>query len=203
MTQTYLSKDVDSFTPENYSGKTWVTSDPHFGHANICKFTNYDGSKMRPWNDVDEMNEALVNNWNEVVSEKDRVYLLGDVAFKVSILKEIVPRLKGRICLVPGNHEPKEMRKYINLFDDVRGYVQRKGFVMSHVPLHPESLERWGLNIHGHLHNNRVRLKNGSADPRYFCACVEQTGYRPIELTQILEYCKKRVSNPDQLPLGL
>jgi calcineurin-like phosphoesterase family protein len=192
MTQISLSKDVTDFAPAEYSGKTWVASDPHFGHANICKFTNADGSKMRPWENVDEMNEALIDNWNGVVSDKDRVYLLGDVAFKASVMKEIIPRLRGRICLVPGNHEPTKMRKYFHLFDDVRGYVQKKSFVMSHVPLHPDSLTRWGINIHGHLHHNQVRLSDGSIDPRYFCACVERTNYRPMELTQILEYCKKR-----------
>lgn len=188
--------------PSN-GGRTWVTADPHFGHSNITKFTNYDGSKMRPWSNVEDMDAALIANWNEVVHSSDRVYLLGDVAFTAKDMLRVIPQLNGRICLIPGNHDPTKMRKYFDVFDDVRGYVQRKGFIMSHIPLHPESLGRWGLNIHGHLHNNRVRLKDGSADPRYFCASVEQTGYRPIELTQILEYCKQRVSNPDQLPLGL
>lgn len=194
MTQTSHSKG---------GGKTWVTADPHFGHANICKFTNYDGSKMRPWDNVDEMDAALINNWNEVVSDNDRVYLLGDVTFSAANMKRYIPQLKGRICLVPGNHEPTKMRKYFDLFDDVRGYVQKKGFIMSHIPLHPGSLGRWGLNIHGHTHNNRVHRDDGTTDPRYFCASVEQTNYYPVELTQILEWCKRRVSNPNQLALGL
>lgn len=185
------------------SGKTWVTADPHFGHANICKFTNFDGSKMRPWDDVDEMDAALIANWNEVVAPGDRVYLLGDVTFTAPNMLKYIPQLKGRICLIPGNHEPTKMRKYFDVFDDVRGYVQRRGFIMSHIPLHPESLGRWGLNIHGHLHNNRVHRKDGTTDNRYFCASVEQTNYRPVELTQVLEWCNRRVSNPNQLPLGL
>lgn len=183
--------------------RTWVTADPHFGHANICKFTNYDGSKLRPWDDVEKMDAALIENWNSCVHPQDRVYLLGDVTFSAANMEKYVPQLNGRICLVPGNHEPTKMRKYFDLFDDVRGYVQRKGFIMSHIPLHPESLGRWGLNIHGHLHNNRVRRDNGTTDPRYFCASVEQTNYKPVELTQILEWCKRRVSNPNQLALGL
>lgn len=136
------------------------------------------------------MNEVLVNNWNAEVQPQDRVYLLGDVAFSVPDIKEFIPRLRGRICLVPGNHEPTKIRKYGHLFDDIRGYVVKKGFIMSHIPLHTDSLARWKLNIHGHLHANRVQLqKMGGVidDPRYFCACVEQIGYTPMLLDDILE----------------
>ena len=58
---------------------TWLISDPHFGHANICRFLNDDGSKLRPWDTPEEMDEVLVSNWNSVVRPKDRVYCLGDV----------------------------------------------------------------------------------------------------------------------------
>lgn len=173
--------------------KTWVYSDPHFGHANICKFTNYDGSKLRPWDDVHEMNKDLIDWYNELVDDNDRVYILGDVAFNIGSFRANVERLKGRKILVPGNHEPKKMHKYIDLFDDVRGYVQRDGFIMSHIPLHPGSLGRWALNIHGHLHANEVMVDEEYQsclpypDVCYFCACVERTNFRPILLDDILK----------------
>lgn len=172
--------------------QTWVYSDPHFYHSNICKFTNYDGSKVRPWEDVNEMNEDMVRWYNELVDDKDRVYILGDVAFSPSKMKEVVPRLKGRKVLVPGNHEPPKMRKYFDLFDDVRGYVVKKGFIMSHIPIHVHCLSRWALNIHGHLHNNTVKewaeeYPHEKDDPRYYCACVERTNFRPMLLDDILK----------------
>lgn len=162
-------------------GKTWVTADPHFGHANICKFTNADGSKVRPWDNVNEMDAALIKNWNDRVHPRDRVYLLGDVTFTARDMHKYIPQLNGRICLVPGNHDPTKMRKYFHLFDDVRGYVQRNGWIMSHIPIHPDSLGRWGLNIHGHLHGGTVKNDN-----RYVCVSVEHTDFAPIELTQLL-----------------
>lgn len=176
--------------------KTWVYSDPHFYHGNICKFTNYDGTKVRPWDDAEVMTEEMIEWYNELVDDQDRVYILGDVAFSASNMKNSVGRLKGRKVLVPGNHEPPKMRKYFDLFDDVRGYVVKKGFIMSHIPIHPGSLARWELNIHGHLHSNEVLMgdndpfyRGGPAqpDPRYYCACVERTNFRPIELQQILD----------------
>lgn len=167
--------------------KTWVYSDPHFDHANICKFTNFDGSKVRPWDDVKMMNAEMIEWYNELVNDADRVYILGDVAFSAARINEFVGQLKGRKVLVPGNHEPPKMRRYFDAFDDVRGYIVKKGFIMSHIPIHPDSLARWNLNIHGHLHNNSI----GGASPftedmRYYCACVERTNFRPIELDQIL-----------------
>jgi len=169
--------------------KTFVYSDPHFYHKNIVKFTKSDGGKLRPWDDPEQMTEDLIRWYNECVNDQDRVYILGDVAFTVVDIRRTVSRLKGRKVLIPGNHEPKKLAKYIDLFDDVRGYVQRQGFIMSHIPIHPGSLSRWKLNIHGHTHANRVEEGGypGSADPRYLSVCVEQTNFRPIELNEIIK----------------
>lgn len=141
------------------------------------------------------MTEDMIRWYNEMVDDQDRVYILGDVAFSAANMKRSVGRMKGRKVLVPGNHEPPKMRKYFDLFDDVRGYVVKKGFIMSHIPIHPGSLSRWKLNIHGHLHANSVEPIVGgpwvgyeeSHDPRYFCACVEHTNFRPILLDDILK----------------
>lgn len=179
--------------------RTWIYSDPHFCHTNILKFVNFDGSRLRPhWDDVDKMNEEMIEWYNEVVRPEDRVYILGDVAFSSANMHKTVSKLNGRKVLVPGNHEPTKMRKYFDLFDDVRGYVVKKGFVMSHIPIHPGSLSRWKLNIHGHLHANCVKEGAGWSDTyesdmsslpddlRYYCACVERTNFRPKMLDEIL-----------------
>lgn len=168
--------------------KTWVYADPHFYHKNIVTFTNYDGTPLRPWNDADKMTEEMIEWYNECVNDQDRVYILGDVAFTVANIRRSVGRLKGRKVLVPGNHEPTKMRRYFDLFDDVRGYVVKKGFIMSHIPIHEQSLARWQVNIHGHLHGNRVMYGDG-IDPRYYCASVEHTNFRPKELDEILFEC--------------
>lgn len=174
------------------SGRTWVYSDPHFYHGNICRFESSPGVKLRPWDDANEMTEDMIRWYNEMVDDQDRVYILGDVAFSPANMKASVGRMKGRKVLVPGNHEPPKMRKYFDLFDDVRGYVVKKGFIMSHIPIHPGSLSRWKLNIHGHLHANQTKDMFGrhelqSNDERYYCACVEQTNFRPKLLDDILK----------------
>ena len=84
------------FNPE----KTFFTSDTHFGHANIIRLCN------RPFKDVEEMNEKLIENWNKVVPEDGTVFHLGDFAFGGSALwNSVIPRLNGQIYLIIGNHE--------------------------------------------------------------------------------------------------
>lgn len=178
--------------------KTWLYSDPHFYQKNIVTFTNYDGSKMRPlWDDANQMTEDLIAWYNELVSDEDRVYILGDVAFSARTMRDSVSRLKGRKVLIKGNHDPDKHREMYNeLFDDVRAVVRKKGFVMTHIPLHPQCLDRWGLNIHGHLHANKItemvvdmdtNKYEAKPDPRYRCVCVEQTNFRPILLDEVLD----------------
>jgi calcineurin-like phosphoesterase family protein len=64
------------------------------------------------------------------------------------------------------------------------------GMILSHIPIHTESLGRFGTNIHGHLHTNRVMLDN-VIDVRYNCVCVEQTDFRPILFEDVI----KRIEN--------
>lgn len=172
--------------------RTWLYSDPHFYHEGICRFTNYDGSPVRPWDDAEEMTEDMIRWYNELVHPDDRVYILGDVAFSARNMRNSVSRLMGRKVLVKGNHDPDKHRgMYSDLFDDVRSMVVKKGFIMTHIPIHPACLSRWKLNIHGHLHGNVVTTGVHPdleyEDKRYRNVCVEKTDFRPILLDKVLE----------------
>lgn len=171
------------------SGRTWLYADPHFFHEGVCRFTRYDGSKLRPWDNADEMSEYMINEYNNLVHPEDRVYILGDVAMNRRALDKSLPRLMGRKILVKGNHDMDKLSYYSQFFDDIRSYVVKKGFILSHIPIHPGSLSRWKVNIHGHTHANRVEEEGypGSADPRYVCVSVEHTEYKPILLDKVLE----------------
>ena len=167
------------------SHKVFVISDPHFSHAGICKFLRNDVTKLRPWDDVKEMDEAIVSNWNSVVRDVDKIYVLGDVVFHKRDLP-ILYRLNGKKILVKGNHDTLDLKDYLPHFKDIRSYSILKQYIMSHIPIHPESLGRWKGNIHGHTHSNLMKLPSGEIDKRYICACVEWTNYTPIEFDELV-----------------
>ena len=174
---------------------TFLVADPHFGHAGVCRFTDYSGNKIRPWTCPDEMDEALVANWNSVVKPSDRVYVLGDVVINRRCLPTI-GRCNGRKVLVKGNHDIFKAHEYLQYFDDIRSSHIVSNMVLSHIPIHEDSLSRWPVNIHGHLHTNVV-MKNGQPDPRYFCVSVEQINFTPISLNQVLAKVKERLDIND------
>lgn len=172
-------------------GNVFVISDTHFGHANICKFVNWDGSKVRPWDDVNEMDEVLVQHWNELVKPGDKIYHLGDVAIARKAIK-ILERCNGKKILIKGNHDIFPLKDYLPYFHDIRGSHKIDNFIMSHIPLHPDSLtNRWCEgNVHGHMHNNVVMLGNDE-DHRYFNASVERINFKPIAFEEIIKRMRK------------
>ena len=165
----------------------FLVSDTHFGHAGVCRFMRNDGvTKLRPWDSAEEMDEAMVKAWNERVKPTDKVYHLGDVVINRKALS-IMRRLNGDKVLIRGNHDIFKDTDYQEHFRELRAYHVMNGMILSHIPIHTESLGRFGVNIHGHLHSNRVMMSgfNGKitdiVDVRYHCVCVEQTpDFAPI-----------------------
>lgn len=168
----------------------FLISDTHFSHAGVCTFTEADGvTKIRPWTDPDEMDEELVKRWNSVVRPQDKVYHLGDVVIKEKALN-IMYRLNGDKVLIRGNHDIFKDNSYNKHFRSLRGCHVLDGMIMTHIPIHSDSMGRFKVNIHGHLHTNQVMLE-GKPDPRYFSVCVERIDYTPISLEDI----KKRIAS--------
>ena len=123
----------DKYNKEE-SKHIFFTSDTHFGHENIIKFCN------RPFKDADEMNEALINNWNNKVGKDDIVYHLGDFAIGGSyIWNNTLNALNGKIILIIGNHDEKYLRQgYVNKFKEVlyqdRIIIEGRTVYLNHYP---------------------------------------------------------------------
>jgi calcineurin-like phosphoesterase family protein len=154
--------------------KTFLISDTHFGHEGICHFTNYDGSKVRPFDNAAEMDQFMISAWNDVVGENDKVYHLGDVAMSKKHLG-VMKQLKGRKVLIKGNHDTCKIRDYTDHFYDIRSCHVLNGMILTHIPISGDCLLRFGCNIHGHVHGNSL------ADPQYFNMCVEKHNFAPVE----------------------
>jgi calcineurin-like phosphoesterase family protein len=175
----------------------FLVSDTHFGHKGVCHFTRNDGvTKLRPFDTPEEMDEFMVEAWNARVRPNDKVYHLGDVVINRKALP-ILNRLNGDKVLIRGNHDIFKDEDYTPYFRSLRGYHVMNGMILSHIPIHSESLGRFGVNIHGHLHANRVMrpvrtLEEFTAhgcetiDERYHSVCVEQTDFAPILFEDVI-----------------
>jgi calcineurin-like phosphoesterase family protein len=142
------------------------------------------------------MDEAMIQRWNDVVRPSDKVYHLGDVVINRKSLSTLA-RLNGDKVLIRGNHDIFRDDEYREYFRELRAYHVLNGMILSHIPVHEASLGRFGTNIHGHLHTNRVKKARGvdartgtvlysdENDVRYHCVCVEQTGFSPILLEDV------------------
>jgi calcineurin-like phosphoesterase family protein len=169
----------------------WFISDTHFGHANILGFKNYDGTPLRVFEHVDAMDEHTIKQWNSVVKPQDKVYHLGDCVINKKHLPTLL-RLNGHKRLVRGNHDIEDTSIFIKYFEDVYGVrvFSKEGFICSHIPIHPDCLSKWKVNVHGHLHGNRILLPNKQINSSYYSVCVEQINYTPVHIDTIIKYIK-------------
>lgn len=176
--------------------RTFLYADPHFSHQGVCEFLRADGTKLRPWSRYEEMDKELIYRYITTVKPEDKVYFLGDVAMKPAALS-ILHSLPGDKVLIKGNHDQAELKIYQRYFRDVRAYWQLGNCLLSHIPIHPQSLGRWRANIHGHLHANEVTWRPAAsqldiADARYLCVSVEHTDFAPILLEDALARIESR-----------
>lgn len=154
----------------------FVTADTHFGHANIRLPTHAD----RPFDSVEEMDEALIRRWNTKVHKTATIYHLGDFAWRNKTRAlEIRKRLQGRIILIRGNHEQAVGLDFHNSVRMIANYLETKTpdgtlVCMFHYPLLTWNKARYGAwMLHGHCHGrlpdtNIRRLDVGvDAHPNY------------------------------------
>ena len=96
----------------------YYIADLHLGHANVIRFDN------RPFADLTEMHNTILDNWNKTVTGNDTVYILGDFVWaKESEWPFWVEPLAGKKVLITGNHDPKQFSAATKrLFQDIKDY---------------------------------------------------------------------------------
>lgn len=158
----------------------FVISDTHFGHANMLTFVGLTGERVRSFACVEEMDEHIVDRWNATVRPQDHIYHLGDVAMRKTGLA-VVKRLNGHKRLVPGNHDIFDVKDYLACgFQKVFGMRVLDNWLMTHIPVHPESLGRFRGNVHGHIH------ERACFSGRYVNVSVEAVNYTPVALEALV-----------------
>jgi calcineurin-like phosphoesterase family protein len=153
--------------------KTFVISDPHFGHANIIKFCN------RPFSSVEEMDNTMVRLWNEVVGHDDKVIVNGDFMFYKKDTG-IFNSLKGHKFLVMGNHDHSATKNlgWEGVYDIMDFIYNQRKVVMFHYPI-----EEWNGKFHGSIHLfGHVHTTPVTEIPNRYNICVEKIGYAPVPI---------------------
>ncbi|WP_108867399.1 metallophosphoesterase family protein [Aquimarina aquimarini] len=172
----------------------WFTADTHFGHKNILDYTN------RSFSSVDEMDEVLIENWNDKVYPDDEVYHLGDVGLcSPNKLKKILERLNGKIYLIKGNHEKsaeacKDRFEWIKdyyelIMPDPDGFKEQQLVVLFHYAMRVWQASHHGTyHIYGHSHGELSDDPNALS----FDVGVDCHNYGPINYQDIKKIMKNK-----------
>ena len=169
----------------------YYVADLHFGHYNIIK---HDG---RPYANVEEMDNDLINKWNSVVTDKDEVYIIGDFAFRnCKSVKTYADKLKGKKILILGNHDKlssediscfEKISKIETIKDKLNGVDVK--IVACHFPMAEwDGFFRGTYHIYAHIHNNKNEAYNfmKNFDKALNAGCMINN-YRPVTLAELIE----------------
>ncbi|MDE6294156.1 MAG: metallophosphoesterase family protein [Clostridiales bacterium] len=182
----------------------YFISDLHFGHQ---KCIDYGG---RPFSCVDEMDEALIANWNRRVKSGDTVYVMGDLVWESCDPLKYIRRLNGKKILIAGNHDFKwlkrqgmategkdgnvEFRDYFEYFNKIAQYVEividGVRITLCHYPmLEWRASRKFGsFLIHGHIHNSPDRKYVPIwLLPHALNAGVDVNGFVPVTFDELIE----------------
>lgn len=184
----------------------WFTSDLHFNHANIIKFCN------RPWKTTEEMDEALISNWNSVVKPNDLIFDLGDFAFadRDKWIK-LLEQLNGKHYLILGNHDITRWpgNKVLPLFERVEHQLTLKidgrKVYLNHYPFlcyggtYRDNTSKV-YQLFGHVHSSpncsgldKDRLIN--LFPYQYDVGVDNNNYTPISWEQVKDKINNQIIN--------
>lgn len=183
----------------NKEKNIWFTSDTHFGHKNIIKFSN------RPFDDADHMNEEMIRTWNSYVGEDDDVYHDGDFSLTNSnTTHSILERLNGNIHLITGNHEKsvlksgkcKERFVWIKPYHEF--YIGKQFIVLCHYGMRVWNKSHHGSwMLYGHSHDSMEHEVWGrSMDVGVDSAYRILGEFRPFSFDEIKAIMDEREDNP-------
>ena len=165
----------------------YFTADWHLFHTNIIKYTN------RPFNNIEEMNETLIKNYNSVVKKSDTCYFLGDMAFGFKNY-EIFRKLNGTKHLIKGNHDDRKVFSLTNIFESISDIkeitIEKQPIVLCHYAMRVWSRKHYGsYMLYGHSHGT---LERDLEYPNFDVGVdTKLSNYYPISFEQIKTYVKE------------
>ncbi len=169
----------------------YFTADLHFYHDKIIRHT------QRPFHNVEEMDKALIQKWNNKVSSQDEVYILGDFTMKgAENALACLYSLKGRKYLIRGNHDNFVDSEIFepSLFCYIRDYMEitylNQRFVLFHYPiLEWNGYGKGAIALHGHQHNHKdYNVKNRANGILRYDVGVDANNMEPVSAVEIIDF---------------
>lgn len=162
----------------------WFTSDLHLGHQaviNMCK---------RPFEMVEEMNETLIQNFNSRVKNNDTIYILGDIAHRITVVdvNQMICRLNGKKILCKGNHDKQyDAALFEKICDFTEISVNGVNVSLMHYPMMEWPKSRHGsLHLHGHIHSRgEYNMQQKSEGILRYDVGVDANHYFPVSIEEI------------------
>ncbi len=177
----------------------YYIADPHFGHERIIQLCD------RPFASVDEMDEAMIRNWNDRVADDDTVCIVGDFWHNGKTQpNEILKRLSGKKYLIRGNHDrwmdgetAKLLAGQSNLMHIFDPSCGGHPVTVCHYPM-LDWPGRDSYMVFGHIHNQENLPFSAylNTEPRLLNAGVELNGYRPVTLAELIENNRQYKEQP-------
>jgi calcineurin-like phosphoesterase family protein len=160
--------------------------DLHLDHKNVCKFRD-------TFESVTHHNDVIKDNYHKVVTKRDKVFFMGDVAFSKESLQDLKSWSADRKVLILGNHDLERgvtMKELCDVYDEIYSLYKYKEFWLSHAPIHQLEL-RGKFNIHGHVHYKSIPCGE------YINVSMENINYTPIDLQSIRDIIYKPTKEVD------
>lgn len=150
-------------------------SDPHISHEKMAEWIGFKS--------IEEHDEHIISSIQNNVVKRDLLYILGDLTMEKENYKWL-DRIECNKKVILGNHDlgkhvPK-LLQHVNEVSSVK-YLRKYKIILTHIPIHESELDRFKLNIHGHVHVNTL------SDKRYLNVCCEILNYKPISLDEVLQ----------------
>jgi len=171
---------------------TFFTSDSHYGHANIIKYSK------RPFADVREMDNTLIHNWNSIVGPYDTVFHLGDFAVGGGDAAPYLSRLNGIILFCRGNHDKRLVAHYNFEFESALPHIREVTIEKQEIVLCHYAMKVWNgshkgyWQLYGHSHGSLPE------DPTSL-SCdvgVDCWNYFPVSMDQLRAKMKTKKYKP-------
>ena len=157
----------------------YFVGDLHFGGEEAIQIYG------REFKSAHEMTNKIIENWNKVVKDEDRVFIVGDVFDDKGhyFMKDVVNQLKGKKILIMGSHdvgledELKELGLEVIEFPIIYNDI----YIISHEPVYVSQRSPF-INIFAHAHDNPIYR---SVSSKSFCVSAERLAYTPISFDKI------------------